>query len=92
MNPQSSKLPWAIGVAVVVLAAVLIYWYAVLRKASPEPASQSNGGTAGGSAEQTGTLGADIYEKAQNPVADKLPDTSAGVPNPIGNAYKNPFQ
>lgn len=38
------------------------------------------------------TLGGQIYEQANNPIQDKLPDTVAPVANPIQDAYKNPFE
>ena len=37
-------------------------------------------------------LGTEIYQKSNNPVADKLPDSVAPVPNPAADAYKNPFE
>ncbi len=37
-------------------------------------------------------LGSQLYEKSQNPISDKLPDTVTTVPNPIQDIYKNPFQ
>lgn len=37
------------------------------------------------------SLGADLYQKAQDPVSDKLPDTPSASANPINDAYKNPF-
>ncbi|MBI2120308.1 MAG: hypothetical protein HYT94_01640 [Parcubacteria group bacterium] len=38
------------------------------------------------------SLGGDIYEQTQNPVKDKIPESVAPVSNPIGGAYKNPFE
>lgn len=37
-------------------------------------------------------LGASLYAKSQNPIQGALPQTTAPVPNPLGNAYKNPFK
>lgn len=37
-------------------------------------------------------LGTELYEKATNPVADKLPETVSPVPNPLQGVYKNPFE
>jgi hypothetical protein len=37
------------------------------------------------------SLGGEIYEKQQNPLEDKLPEQTP-VANPIGDAYKNPFE
>ena len=36
------------------------------------------------------SLGGTLYEKANNPLEDKLPEQSP-VANPIEDAYKNPF-
>ncbi|MDO8521491.1 MAG: hypothetical protein Q7S52_05245 [bacterium] len=36
------------------------------------------------------SLGGALYEKANNPLEDKLPEQSP-VANPIDGAYKNPF-
>lgn len=37
------------------------------------------------------SLGGEVYAQTQNPLADKLPETSASVPNPVEDIYKNPF-
>ena len=37
-------------------------------------------------------LGTTLYEKAQNPIQDQLPQTVAPVTNPLENAYQNPFE
>jgi len=37
------------------------------------------------------SLGGEIYEKTQNPLQDKLPEQTP-VANPLGDAYKNPFE
>lgn len=37
------------------------------------------------------SLGGEIYQKTQNPLEDKLPQQTS-VANPIGDAYKNPFE
>ena len=37
-------------------------------------------------------LGSELYQKAANPIGDKLPTTIAPVPNPIQSVYKNPFE
>lgn len=36
-------------------------------------------------------LGSQLYQKAQNPIEDKLPSTVTPIQNPIKNIYKNPF-
>ncbi|MEK7118114.1 MAG: hypothetical protein AAB869_00720 [Patescibacteria group bacterium] len=37
------------------------------------------------------SLGGTLYEKASNPLGDKLPEQSP-VANPINDVYKNPFE
>ena len=37
-------------------------------------------------------LGTELYQKSNNPVADKLPDSVTPIPNPAADAYKNPFE
>lgn len=42
--------------------------------------------------EPPATLGEAIYEQSSNPVKGTLPDTVAPIANPIGGAYRNPFE
>lgn len=42
--------------------------------------------------EAEASLGGDIYKQAEDPIKDKIPEGVAPVSNPIGGAYKNPFQ
>lgn len=71
-------------VVLVILAALLVYWY--LRKPAVAPVPSA--------AVPTGaeTLGGQIYTQASNPIQDKLPGTVSPVPNPLEGAYKNPFE
>lgn len=74
-------------VAVVALAGIG-FWYWQNRETSP-PSQEPKG------------VGAQIFEKTQNPVADKLPETNPfqadtnpfdANTNPYKDTYKNPFK
>lgn len=44
------------------------------------------------SPEAEASLGGDIYKQTEDPIKDKIPESVAPVSNPIGGAYKNPFE
>lgn len=73
----------AVVVAVIVLAA-LGFWYFGVKK------SEAPRGEAGPEA-----LGEALFEKAQNPVKDALPETNPfqteTKTNPLKDVYQNPF-
>ncbi|OGY99289.1 MAG: hypothetical protein A2945_04950 [Candidatus Liptonbacteria bacterium RIFCSPLOWO2_01_FULL_52_25] len=78
-----------IVVAVAVVATLFGYWYFVMRvptssPPAPEPTIAPLAAPA--------SLGETIYEQAQNPVADKMPEVESPAVNPIEGAYKNPFE
>ena len=88
MDTKPKINPLIIGVVVLVLAGVGI-WYWQSRKAAPTaPATEKN-------------LGAQVFEKAQNPIKDKLPETNpfkvetnpftGAQTNPLKGIIKNPF-
>lgn len=87
MNPQSKPKLIVIAIVIGVVAVGILYWhfYARTNGAKPAPAARTSAPAAGG-------LGSEVYEKSANPVSGKIPQTAAPVPNPIENAYKNPFQ
>lgn len=88
LGMDSAKI-WIIS-AIVILIAAAAYWYFVMRPApNAEPAAQ---GTSAGTQPENTALGGSLYDKASNPVQDKLPGTVAPVVNPIEGIYKNPFQ
>lgn len=71
---------------VVVLAAGLWYW--LKKESSPDSAAEHG-------------LGAQIFDRAQNPLGEKLPETNPfaadtnpfdAPANPFQAEYKNPFQ
>jgi len=71
-----------IVVVIITLAVYVNFWQKTEIVLVPE-------NTADMQAEQN--VGADIYNQAQNPIQDKIEETSAPVANPIGDAYVNPF-
>lgn len=64
-----------IFLVVVAAAGVFVYW----QKHSQEQEQEAQ-------ATESASLGSEIYDSAQNPVKDKLPET-----NPFENAKTNPF-
>ena len=97
-NPKLVLLAAAI---MLVLVAIGVYWYLIKPASTPIPSSvpgntAQNAPAAAPALAATTTggqdIGSSIYEKAANPVQDKLPDTVAPVANPLEGAYKNPFQ
>jgi len=87
------KTPVAIGIAVVallVLAATVFY----MNKKSTAPVEYQapNAPVVGepSPTQKDQSLGGALYEKASNPLENKLPEQSP-VANPLDEAYKNPF-
>ncbi len=82
-----SKRNLIITAVVVILIVILALSYLATRKSAiPTDQSGSTGEAAGDS------LGAEIGDKAQNPIKGELPDTNpVGGANPIDGAYQNPF-
>lgn len=81
-----SKPVLIIGTVVILLVVAGGYWFWSKNKQAP--------------LQETPTLGSEIFEKTQNPLGGKLPDTNpfADQPNPFGDktnpiekAYTNPF-
>ncbi|MDO8574205.1 MAG: hypothetical protein Q7R86_01095 [bacterium] len=69
----------------VIIAALIVAWVVFSDKGTDNQDSSNQAGS-------EGSLGADIAEKAQNPLSDKLPETNPGAAvNPIEGAYQNPF-
>lgn len=78
-----------IGIAVVILIGVFYLWYSKSGSSSREI---SGGATTIATSSAGKDLGTDLYEKANNPIAKKLPETATPVANPIEGMYKNPFE
>lgn len=76
-------------VAVIIIGAIVWYWRVYRPKTEQPGASNISNAPA---AAPSSTLGGTLYEKANNPVQNKLPATVAPVPNPLENVYKNPFR
>ena len=95
MEPQAQPQPTskispvvAVIVIVIVIVGGLIYWF-LRRPPVPPPAGIE---PPAGAAISQPDLGSKVYERATNPVADKLPETVAPVPNPLEGVYENPFE
>lgn len=94
------KEKYIIGIIIFILAVAVAYlaWYVNGRQQTPPPASVpvlaplAEEVVPPPSPEVQASLGGGIYEQAQNPVKDKIPESVSPVSNPIGGAYKNPFQ
>ena len=75
-----------IAIFLVVVVAIVVTFVVFQRK------NTGNSDSSETANESEGSLGADIANKAQNPLGDKLPETNpAGAINPIEGAYQNPF-
>lgn len=61
-------------IVVVIVAAALAFWLQYKKTPPSQQTSSKN-------------LGGQIYEKVQNPLEGKLPET-----NPFNKLYKNPFE
>jgi len=78
------------AVVIVVVAALILWFYQTQRTTAPQ--GPSTAGAPPGAGEPK-TLGEEIFEKSQNPVADKLQTVNpAGRANPLEGVYKNPFE
>gem|GEM_PF-1105163 len=80
--------------AILIIAAAVAVWYVLSADVSPSPSTgQAPAAPSAAQTEavSTSSLGASILEKAQNPLQDKVPEL-APAPNPIKDAYKNPFE
>ena len=91
MNSQSKISPVAVGV---VLALVVVigagFWYWRSRKVATVERSTTQ---LTKEAVSVG-FGAQVLEKSQNPIKDRIPETNPFEKNanPLRNVYKNPFR
>ena len=83
---QNEGMKKILIIAVAVIALAAIVWLVFIKK--PVAPQVAVPGTAN---QPTQDLGTTLYNNASNPLAGKLPDTVAPVPNPIQGMYKNPF-
>lgn len=95
-NPPGSSQHLTL-LAIVALALLIVgasvFFYLKQKAAAPAvppPANTVLTTSAPASVGVTESLGGTLYEKANNPLGDKLPG-QIPVTNPIGDAYKNPF-
>lgn len=97
-TPSIKKEKYIIGIIIFILAVVVAYlaWYVNGRQQTPPPPlpvlAPLVEEVAPPSPETQASLGGGIYEQAQNPIKDKIPENLSPVSNPIGGAYKNPFE
>lgn len=98
---EVGKEKYLIGIIIFILAIAVMYlaWY--VNKGSQMSSSSTPPSVsvvapitkkATSSPEAQVSLGGGIYEQAQNPIKEKIPENVAPVGNPIGGAYKNPFE
>ncbi|MBI2622983.1 MAG: hypothetical protein HYW65_00190 [Candidatus Liptonbacteria bacterium] len=91
---DSSRTHYAVAVAVVVIVAVIAWWFVSSYGGAPAPATPSTPvaqPATPAAAVTTSSLGASILEKAQNPLQGKVQEISPTA-NPVKNVYKNPFE
>ena len=74
---------------VLAIAIGILVWY--LRSMHPANSNGTGTGQPTTSADRSAGLGAQLYDKVQNPVEGKLPDANTPVTNPLNSVYKNPF-
>lgn len=95
---MKNKLSISIIIVVIIILLAAGIWYWQSKKVSPQAPVSS---TVYSQEKTTGGLGGNIYEKSQNPISDKLPETNpfGGNVNPFGSqtnpykdTYKNPFK
>lgn len=72
-----------IGILVLLAILAVVSWWWSQRPAVPPAAEE----------EKPASLGAQVFEKTQNPVKEELQQTNPfeGVANPLEGVYKNPF-
>ena len=77
------------GVLLALILAAAGFWYSQSKRA----ATTGQGKTQPNEEAMSAGFGAQILEKAQNPVKDKLPETNPFQKNtnPLKNVYQNPF-
>lgn len=83
---KNSTVKIVIVAAIVIAIGATIWYFGARRTKTPQ---QPNAGISNVS---SSTLGGTLYEKTNNPIQNKLPNTVAPMPNPLQNVYKNPFQ
>lgn len=90
---QVKKEKYIISIIVFILAIAVAYlaWF-VNRSSAPEPEPVLAPLAQEPAPPPEPSLGGDIYEQVENPVKDKIPESASPVANPIGGAYKNPFE
>jgi hypothetical protein len=91
MSPVTIALMVGVFIIIIVLAFVYMNIPAFRDEMAPLPDEIPVAQSDTTVAPPSDSLGGEIYEKQQNPLEDKLPEQTP-VANPIGDAYKNPFE
>lgn len=95
---NKSKTTVTAVIAILAIAAGIGFWYRQSKKMAPAGSASTETFT---QEKVAGGLGGNIYEKSQNPISDKLPETNpfgASInpfekeANPLKAQYKNPFE
>jgi len=89
-----------IFISIIVVAAVAAagFWYWQNKKSALTPTTSAPAGVSTQEQIQenvAGGLGGSIFEKSQNPIVDKLPETNPFEKieiNPLKSIYANPFE
>jgi len=82
---MKSKVIAIIVVVLLLVAGAVLYLQRNKKETPPVPQNQAKDEQA--PAPNEAGLGAQVYEKSQNPVKDEVPET-----NPFKEEYKNPFE
>lgn len=84
-----NKKTIVIAIFLVVLVAAVVAWVVFSKGKEIQTQTQTNPAKTNN---QASGIGGEIFQKIQNPVAGKLPESNVGGNvNPLSGAYKNPF-
>ena len=87
---KDPRYVFAIAAVAIILVATLAMFYMETEVAMPVQPEAPVIAQPAPVIQEEESLGGALYEKANNPLEDKLPEQSP-VANPINDAYKNPF-
>lgn len=86
------------GIMVILAAVIFLVGYFIIYPTvkpvpTPEIIRQKIVPVSEGVAPETkASLGGEIFDKANNPIKGKVPESAPAVKSPIGDVYKNPFK
>lgn len=87
----SKPMSWPLIVTVLLFLGIFLFTVFYMRSASVQNGEAIKTKQSTVVTKDDRSLGETLYEKASNPLEDKLPEQSP-VANPIKDAYKNPFE